>query len=146
MQAARLTHYEMLEQDIDGAILQIGAEPHAGEWPTTAGEGVSGSVRDPEAQLLLTMGSAVPTAVQRRVQQSLSLARKCAPSRLRSLPPRVAGVKLHSHTQCNYQGGAWSILIYQGDTATRQVVGRADQVNCNIPKRLPVHLMQFYIL
>ena len=66
-QAARLGHYEMLEQDIDGAILQIGD-----------GAAVEGGGPH-ELQLMRTVGSAMPTAVQRRVQQSLTLARKCAP-------------------------------------------------------------------
>eukprot|EP00959_Pyramimonas_sp_CCMP1952_P006366 133129-Pyramimonas_sp.AAC.1 len=70
-QAARLTHYELLEQDIDGAILQIATQGS----DEVGREDQSGG--DAGKQLVLTMGSAVPTAVQRRVQQSLTLAKKC---------------------------------------------------------------------
>ncbi|KAK3247322.1 hypothetical protein CYMTET_43176 [Cymbomonas tetramitiformis] len=60
-QAARLNHYEMLEADIDSAVLQ------------------SGAVSQDAAQTgmeIVNIGTGVPTAVQRRVQQSLGLARK----------------------------------------------------------------------
>ena len=58
-QAARLAHYELLERDVDASILQLGAEDAQG------------------AGAALAVVGGVPTAVARRVQQSLSLAAKC---------------------------------------------------------------------
>ena len=66
-QAARLEHYEALEQELDDAVVREAAD----------GQAASVSGGENRVTALAALGGAVPASLRRRLQQSVALGRRC---------------------------------------------------------------------